>query len=52
VVEVGDFMGNGTSDILFRNNATGDTGFYAISNGVDTGWHDVEASSTAYKVVA
>jgi hypothetical protein len=30
----------------------GDTGFYAISNGVNTGWHDVGASSTAYSVVA
>jgi hypothetical protein len=33
VVGVGDFTGNGTDDILFRNNTTGDTGFYQISNG-------------------
>jgi hypothetical protein len=50
VVGVGDFTGNGASDILFRNNATGDTGFYAIVNGVNTGWHDIGASSTAYQV--
>jgi autotransporter-associated beta strand protein len=46
-----DFNSDGASDILFRNDATGDTGFYAIVNGVNTGWHDVGASSTAYKVV-
>jgi ELWxxDGT repeat protein len=53
-LEVGttdDFTGSGTSDILFRNDATGDTGFYAMSNGVNAGWHDVGASSTAYSVV-
>jgi autotransporter-associated beta strand protein len=46
-----DFNGDGTSDILFRNDAVGDTGFYAMVNGVNTGWHDVGASSSAYKVV-
>jgi hypothetical protein len=51
VVGVGDFTGNGTDDILYRDNATGDTGFYEIVNGVNTGWHDVGASSTAYSVV-
>jgi hypothetical protein len=30
---VGDFYGNGSADILFRNNATGDIGFYPIHNG-------------------
>jgi hypothetical protein len=45
---IDDFLGTGTSDVLFRNDATGDTGFYAIVNGVNTGWHDVGASSTAY----
>jgi hypothetical protein len=39
------------SDILFRNDATGDTGFYQISNGANAGWQDIGASSTAYKVV-
>jgi hypothetical protein len=40
---------NSTSDVLFRNATTGDTGFYAINNGV-TSWHDVAVSSTAYSV--
>ena len=39
------------SDILFRNDATGDTGFYQISNGANVGWQDIGASSTAYRVV-
>ena len=35
--------GAGISDTLFRNDSTGDVGFYAISNGALTGWHDIEA---------
>jgi hypothetical protein len=41
----------GVSDILFRSDASGDTGFYAISNGVNVGWSDVGGSSTAYNIV-
>jgi hypothetical protein len=52
VVAIGDYLGTGTDDILFRNNATGDTGFYAMVNGVNTGWHDVGGSSTAYQVIS
>jgi hypothetical protein len=48
---VGDFTGSGTDDILFRNNSTGDTGFYQMVNGVMTGWTDLGVSSTAYSVV-
>jgi hypothetical protein len=48
VVGTGDYLGNGTTDVLFRNNGSGDTGFYAIVNGANAGWHDVSASSTAY----
>ena len=48
---VSDFNGDGTSDVLFRDNATGDTGFYAINNGANAGWHDLGASSTAYGIV-
>ena len=48
---IGDYYGNGVDDILFRNNATGDTGFYAMSNGVNTGWHALGSSSTAYTIV-
>ncbi len=36
---------NGTAGGTFD----GDTGFYAI---VDTGWHDIGASSTAYHVAS
>ena len=50
VVAIGDYNGDGTSDILFRNNTTGDTGFYAIVSGVNTGWHSLGASSTAYQI--
>jgi hypothetical protein len=48
---VGDFVGTGTSDILFRNNSTGDTWFEAMSNGVANGWHQIGASDTHYSIV-
>jgi hypothetical protein len=48
---VDDFYGSGTSDVLFRADGTGDTGFYAISNGAKTGWQDIGSSSTAYSIV-
>lgn len=51
VVGIGDFDGNGTSDILFRNNSTGDTGFYRTVNGAFGGWGQIGSSSTAYAVV-
>jgi len=46
-----DFYGNGVSQVLFRDNSTGDTGFYQVSNGAYVGWQDVGVSSTAYSVV-
>jgi hypothetical protein len=46
-----DFYAEGTSDILFRNDASGDTGFYAINGGMNVGWQDAGASSTAYSIV-
>ena len=46
-----DVKDAGISDILFRSDASGDTGFYAISNGVNVGWSDVGGSSTAYNIV-
>jgi hypothetical protein len=47
-----DFNGDGTSDILWRNNAIGDTGFYQMNvSGTLQGWHDIGSSSTAYTVV-
>jgi hypothetical protein len=51
IVGTGDFLGTGTDDVLFRDNATGDYGFDAISNGAVTGWHPLGSSSTAYSVV-
>jgi hypothetical protein len=51
VVGTGDFLGNGTDDILYRDNTTGDTGVYEIVNGVNVGWIDIGGSSTAYSVV-
>jgi hypothetical protein len=50
VVAVGDYFGNGTSDILFRNNSTGDTWFEAINNGASAGWNQVGGSNTSYTV--
>ena len=47
---VGDYFGNGTDDILFRNNSTGDTWLEAISNGASAGWHQVGGSNTGYTV--
>ena len=47
----GDFNGDGTSDILFRNDATGDVGFYQMNNGANAGWHEIGFSSTAYSIV-
>jgi hypothetical protein len=46
-----DFNNSNTSDVLWRDDSTGDTGFYQIGNGVSSGWTDIGASSTAYTVV-
>jgi hypothetical protein len=46
-----DVLGSGVSDVLFRNDASGDTGFYAMKNGVLQGWHDIAPSSTAYEAI-
>ena len=50
VAAVGDYFGNGTDDILFRNNSTGDTWFEAISNGAFNGWNQIGGSTTGYTV--
>jgi hypothetical protein len=52
VVGIGDYNGDNVSDILFRNSATGDTGFYEIINGALQGWHDIGGSSTARQSAA
>jgi autotransporter-associated beta strand protein/probable HAF family extracellular repeat protein len=46
-----DFDFDRTSDILFRNNASGDTWFEAMSNGAANGWNQIGGSSTSYTVV-
>ena len=48
--EYRDYYGTGTSDILFRNNSTGDTWYAAMSNGGFAGWHQVGGSDTTYGV--
>jgi hypothetical protein len=45
-----DFVPSGASDILFRNDATGDTGFYQIENGTLQQWRGLGASAPAYSV--
>jgi len=50
VVAVGDYFANGTQDILFRNNSTGDTWVEAISNGSSNGWHQIGGSDTSFTV--
>jgi hypothetical protein len=48
-VGVGDYFGNNTSDILFRNSA-GDTWVEAITNGAFAGWDQIGGSNTSYSV--
>jgi hypothetical protein len=45
---VNDFNGDSFSDILWRNNSSGDTGY---SDPHNNAWHGLGASSTAYRVV-
>jgi hypothetical protein len=44
-------LGDGTDDILFRNNSTGDTWFEAISDGAFAGWNQIGGSDAHYSVV-
>jgi hypothetical protein len=48
---VADFDGDNTSDILFRDNSTGDTWFEAMSNGAFNGWNQIGGSDTTYTIV-
>jgi hypothetical protein len=47
-----DFTGNGTSDILWRNATTNDTGIDLIGNGAVTGWSDLGTISSTWSVLA
>ncbi len=49
---IGELAGGGTADIPFRNEATSDTGYYKIVNGVDIGWVALGQSATALRIVA
>jgi hypothetical protein len=53
VVGIADLFGNAATseDIIFRNNTTGDLGYYDMFNGSNAGWFDLGATSTAYSVV-
>jgi cysteine-rich secretory family protein/hemolysin type calcium-binding protein/FG-GAP repeat protein len=44
-----DFNGDNFSDVLWRNNASGDTGYTDVHN--NGAWHSLGASNTAYSVV-
>ena len=46
---VNDFNGDGLSDVLWRDNSSGDTGYTDFHAG--DAWHGLGASSTAYNVV-
>ena len=52
VAGIGDFNGNGTSDILWYNTNTGNTNIWFIQNGNYTGWSDpgAMAPSTGFAV--
>jgi hypothetical protein len=45
-----DFNGDGISDVLWRDNASGDTGYWAISAGAAT-WQGLGGSPTSYNIV-
>jgi ELWxxDGT repeat protein len=45
-----NFNSNNTSDILFRDGASGDTWFEAVSNGAFNGWNQIGSSNTLYGV--
>ncbi len=47
-----DFNGDGTSDILFQNTSSGDTGFWKMSDGASTGWVGLGGTNAAYHAVA
>ncbi|MGY4171603.1 hypothetical protein ACVIM8_005676 [Bradyrhizobium sp. USDA 4529] len=51
VATVGDFNGDGTADIMFRNATTGENGYYELHNGVLGAWHQMQTVDPAYTIV-
>jgi VCBS repeat-containing protein/autotransporter passenger strand-loop-strand repeat protein len=49
--QVDDFDFDRTSDILFRDDASGDTWFEAMSGGAFNGWNQIGGSNTSYAAV-
>jgi hypothetical protein len=61
VAGTGDYLGNGTSDVLLHStsNGNGDTGYYAIKNFAldvspitNSAWHDIGTVPLSYHVVS
>ena len=48
----GDFNGDGVSDLLFRNDTTGDYGYTALTKSGGATWHALGTTNTGYSVVA
>jgi hypothetical protein len=51
VAGVGDFNGDGTSDILWRNDASDHVGIWEMHNNVQT-WHDLGGSGVDHWIIA
>jgi hypothetical protein len=46
-----NFNSNNTSDILFRDNSTGDTWYEAMNDGAFANWFQIGGSSSSYDVI-
>jgi hypothetical protein len=46
VAGIGDYNGDGTSDVFWRNDSNGHVGIWEMHNNVQT-WHDLGLSSGA-----
>ncbi|MGZ3273090.1 MAG: beta strand repeat-containing protein [Caulobacteraceae bacterium] len=50
IAGTGDFNGDGTSDIIFRDPATGDWGLAAMNRSGGFSWRDIGVTSAAYAI--
>jgi hypothetical protein len=48
---IGDFNGDHTSDILWRNDFSGHVGWWEMHNGTQT-WHDLGSSGGGHLIIA